>query len=150
MQFDTVIEAPVEKVWPQALKIGSWMTAHRLETVAGEPGKVDHFEQVFPRNLAADVPEPHYHFYGIAAAVPHQYIALEVFPERGGSYGKTRPWLMFDVLQFTDLGGRTRVTFLMIDVQLGKEAVPEAKHDGVADMIHGYFENLKRLVAKSG
>jgi hypothetical protein len=88
LHFDTVIETPVAKVWPQALKIGS--------------------------------------------------------------YGKTRPWLMFDVLQFTDLGGRTRLTFLMIDVQLGKEGAPESQHEGVGQMIRGYFENLKRLVATSG
>src|SRR5688572_7549822 len=102
--MDTVIDHPIEKVWREALKIGEWMNAHRLETLSGKAGAVGHFERVHPRNLPASTPEPHYHLYGIAHLVPLKLIALEVLPEKGGSYGETREWASFDSLLFADLG----------------------------------------------
>lgn len=151
LYVETIIDHPVEKVWPNALDIGSWMSAHRLETLAGEPCKIGHFERVYPGGLGADVPLPHHHLYGIVAIIPHKLIALEVFPERGGSYGVTKPWMSFDNILLTDLGDRTKVVFLMVDAHLG--AHDEEYHrrrqrevEGGRDLLNGYFENLRRLV----
>lgn len=150
---ETVIDAPAEKVWPHALNIGGWMTAHRLESLAGEAGKVGHFERVWPRDLDKDTPHPRYHLYGVAAIVPHRYIALEVMPEAGGSYGITREWMSFDGIFLNECGGKTRVMFHMIDAHLGKgdkdfHAKRKQEIDTFMDehMVK-FFENLKRLVS---
>lgn len=151
LYVEAIIDHPVEKVWPHALDIGSWMSAHGLETIAGEPGKVGHFERVLPRGVGADVPLPHYHLYGITEIIPLKLIVLEVFPERGGSYGVTKQWMSFDNILLTDLGGRTKVVFLMVDAHLGEH--DEEYHqrrkkevEGGRDLLNGYFENLRRLV----
>jgi hypothetical protein len=149
--LETVLDYPIEKVWPQALKIGSWMNAHRLETLAGEAGKVGHFERVHPLKIGADVPLPHYHLYGIEKIIPFKLIALEVLPEKGGSYGETRSWASFDSILFTDLGGKTQLTFYMIDVYQGKgdEAFhqrEDAKLERAGDLLKRYFDNLKQQV----
>jgi hypothetical protein len=151
--LETTIDHPVEKVWPHALNIGSWMSDHRLETIAGEAGKVGHFERVFPRKLATDVPQPHYHLYGVAEIIPRKLIVLEVFNETGGSYGKTREKTSFDAIHLTDIdGNRTQVGFLMIDMNLGKGdknfcARRKGEMEGIVrPMIERYFENLRQLV----
>lgn len=153
MHAETIIDHPVRKIWPHALNIGGWMTAHRLETLTGEPSKVGHFERVFPRNLADNTPKPHYHLYGVAEIIPLKLIALEVLPEDGGSYGNTREWMSFDSLLLTDMGQRTHLAFLMVDVHMGKggkEFHEQRKNEletSVREMLDGYFENLKQLIA---
>lgn len=152
---ETVIDHPVAKVWPQALRIESWMTDHRLETLSGTPGKVGHFERVYMREIAPTIPAPHYHLYGISEVIPLKCIALEVFPEKGGSYGNTREWMAFDSLLFTDIIDRTRVAFLQVHVNMGGEQKEDAaarqqrmKDEAVGrDRLERYFGNLKRLVA---
>jgi hypothetical protein len=115
------IDAPVETVFGFALRIGDWMDAHILESVDGVAGHVGHFERVFPRELPSGTGHPHHHVYGIAHIIPNRYIALEVMPERGGSYGETRPWTSFDGITLTDLGDAgTRVVFLLIDSHEGR------------------------------
>jgi hypothetical protein len=153
LHVETIIDHPVEKVWPCALNIGSWMSAHRLETIAGEPMNVGHFERVYPRNLGAEVPPPHYHLYGIAEIIPLKLIALEVLPEKGGSYGDAHEWVSFDNILLSDIGAKTQVTFLMVEIQLGKwdqrsRENRNAVLEGVRPMLEGYFENLKRLVER--
>lgn len=154
LYVDAVIDQPIDKVWPHALNIGSWMNKHDLETVAGEPGKVGHFQKVLPRGLGSDVPLPHYHLYGIAHIVPPKLIVLEVLPEKGGSYGKTRPKMTFDTISLTDLGGRTQIAYLLIEANLGKG--PEdfygrrkAEIESVRTTIESFFGNLQRLAANS-
>src|SRR5688572_20156382 len=110
---EVTLDHPVEMVWSHALKIGSWMSAHGLEAVAGEPGKVGHFERVFPHGLGPEVGLPHHHVYGIAHVIPHKYIALEVLPEKGGSYGNPRQWMSFDGILLVELGERTKLIFLL-------------------------------------
>lgn len=151
LYVEATFDCPIEKVWTQALDIPSWMTAHRLETIDGESGTVGHFVKVHPRNLAADTPSPHYHLYGIANLIPLKAIILEVFPEQGGSYGKTRPTICFDTILFTDLGGRTHVAVYLIDVQLEKgdeefRARRQVELEGSRAKLTGYFENLRRLL----
>jgi hypothetical protein len=151
MYGDTIIDHPVEKVWPHALNIEGWMSAHRLETLAGEPGKAGHFQRVYPRGIGDDVALPHYHLYGIAEVIPPKLIALEVFPEKGGSYGSTVPRLSFDYILLTDLGGKTHVIFAMVDITLQKDDVEfkkrqEREHEEGRERLAPYFDNLKRLV----
>lgn len=155
LYVETIINHPVERVWSHALNIGEWMSAHRLETIAGEPGQVGHFERVYPTGLGSDVPQPHYHLYGIAAIIAPKLIALEVFPEKGGSYGKTRQKLSFDTILLTDLGGKTHVAFHMVDVHPGKveadfAARRGAELEGVRRMLEQYFSNLRALVDAQG
>lgn len=152
MYVDATIDQPVERVWPHALNIGSWMNKHDLVTVAGEPGKIGHFQRVVPRGLAEDVPAPRYHLYGIAEVVPQKLIVLEVLPEKGGSYGKTRPKMTFDSIHLTDLGGRTRIAYVLIEVNLGKGdtdfcARRKAEIEAIRSVIEGFFQNLCRLAA---
>lgn len=151
LHAQTIIDHPIEKVWPHALDIGRWMNAHRLEPLAGEPGKVGRFERVHPKGLGEAVGKPHYHLYGIAQIIPHKLIALEVLPEKGGSYGSAREWMSFDSILFADLGGRTQLTFLMVDAHMGRgepgfHAKRTAELEQARGMLEGYFENLKRQV----
>jgi hypothetical protein len=151
LYFETVIDRPVTEIWPHVLNIGSWMSAHDLETLDGESGKVGHFERVHPRDLGSDVPPARYHLYGIAEIVPYKYLALEVMSEKGGSYGNAREWISLDGILFTDLGGRTQIVFLAIDVTPGKgdeefHKRQQAKlRDGRA-LLEQYFANLRKLV----
>lgn len=156
---ETVIDYPVEKVWPQALNIGGWMSDHRLATVDGTAGQVGHFERVFPRGIGEEVPLPHYHLYGITSVIPLKCISLEVIPERGGSYGNTRARMGFDTILLTDIGGKTRLTFLVIDVNLGRtepkegESLPSpagANDEKLHEMLERYFDNLKQRVGETG
>lgn len=155
LYVETVLDYPVEEVWPHALQIGKWMTDHRLETIAGEAGTVGHFERVFMRGVGPEVPEPHYHLYGIAEIIPLKLIAMEVFPEIGGSYGKTREWVMFDSMQFTDVGGRTHIGFLLVDMQVGrgeakgpqKRQDEEHEREMIRERLGRFFENLRQLVS---
>jgi hypothetical protein len=154
LYVETVIDQAVERVWPRALEIGRWMSAHRLETVSGQPTEVGHFERVYPRNLGPEVPEPHYHLYGIAHLIPFKLIVLEVFPEKGGSYGKTRAKLSFDSVLFTDLGGKTLVGFHMVDVHLEKRdagfhAQRAQELNAVRTLLESYFDNLRRLLEQA-
>jgi hypothetical protein len=154
---ETVIDQRIERVWQQALRIGDWMTDHRLETIAGKAGEIGHFERVYSCGITPEVPKPHYHLYGIAEIIPLKCIALEVFPERGGSYGDAKQWTAFDSILFSDLDGRTRVAFLQVHVST--EGNTDRADDAHADerreqqeatgreRLHRYFENLKRLVS---
>jgi hypothetical protein len=151
LYVDTTIDHSVGAIWPYALDIGSWMTAHRFESLAGEAGKAGHFVRVLPRGLGNEVPLPHHHLYGIAEIIPQKLIVLEVFPEKGGSYGNERPWVSFDSILFSDLGNTTKVIFLMIDVHLRKgdeEYLQRRKKeiDGARSLLNGYFNNLRMLV----
>jgi hypothetical protein len=149
---ETVIDQPIEKVWRHALDIGSWMSSHKLETLDGKRGEVGHFEKVSPHGVGPDVPLPHHHLYGIGAVIPMKFIGLEVLPEKGGSYG-TKDWVSFDGILFTDLGGKTHITFHMVDVHL-KKADPVALERRKAEIEAGrklmdrHFENLWRLVSE--
>jgi len=152
LYFDTTIDHPVEKVWPHALNIGSWMSAHGLETLNGRSGSVGHFERVYPRDLGSGVGLPHYHVYGVAHVVPLKYIALEVLPEKGGSYGNAREWMSFDGILLVGTGGTTRVIFLVIDVHIGKggkDSYERTKNELETEgrkLVEPYFENLRSLV----
>ena len=155
LYVDTVIDHPVESVWPHALNIGSWMNAHRLATIAGKAGEVGHFERVFPKGVGPEVGLPHYHLYGVTAVVPLKYIALEVLPEKGGSYGDEKEWMSFDGILLTDMGSRTHVALLMIDVQMGRRSEEERQRrkQEIAEgrtLVHQYFENLQQLVGRAG
>jgi hypothetical protein len=147
---ETDIDQPLEKVWPHALDIGSWMSSHELETLAGERGKVGYFEKVSPHGVGEEVPLPHHHLYGIGAVIPMKFIGLEVFAEKGGSYG-ARDWVSFDGLLFVDLGNKTRILFHMVDVHL-KKADPAALErrrteiEAGRQLMNRHFENLRRLV----
>lgn len=151
---ETVINQRVELIWPHALRIGNWMTDHRLETVAGEPGEIGYFERVYPSGIAADVPQPHYILYGIAEIIPFKCIALEVFPEKGGSLGDTTQWTSLDSILFSDLDGRTRVTFLQVHMTPNgnrtEGAHPQQSTEGqdtaFRERLNRYFDNLRRLV----
>ncbi len=153
--FETLIDSPVARVWPHALAIRAWMSDHRLETVSGEPGRVGHFERVYPRDVGAEVPLPHYHVYGLAEIIPHRLIALEVLNENGGSYGETREKFGFDSILLVDMGEKTKLIFFMIDVYTSKSPVRDAtaqqRHDReereLYDRVYRYFDNLKRNVA---
>jgi hypothetical protein len=151
--LDTVIDHPPEVVWPHASNIGSWMSDHRLVTLEGEPGRVGHFERVYA-DVGDEVPEPRSHVYGIAQLVPPTYIGLEVFSEKGGSFGDPREYISFDTILLTDIGGKTKLTFLVIDVRPGEQQpiseeareTEEALRAPMEDRARRYFDNLNRVV----
>lgn len=154
VHLEKILDYPVEKVWPHALNIESWMNAHRLVTIAGEPGKVGHFQRVHPRGLGEEVPLPHYHLYGIAEIIPLKLIVLEVLLEKGGSYGKTRQKMTFDSIHFTDLGGRTQIVYLLVEAHMGKGGADfcarrKLELQVVPKMFEGFFENLRKRVASA-
>lgn len=151
LYVDTVIDHPVETVWPHVLNIADWMVDHRLETLAGKPGEVGHFERVWPRDLGEEMPPPHYHLYGVAKVIPLKLIALEVFPEKGGSYGNRfypESFISFDNILLTDLADRTAVTLLMVgvskeDVAHSADPIPDKQR---ISTLRRYLDNLRALV----
>jgi hypothetical protein len=150
---DTVLDHPVERIWPHVVNISSWMTDHTLETLNGQTGSEGHFERVWAGDIDRETtPEPHYHYYGVSAVVPHKLLALEVFPEEGGSYGSMKDSVGFDAMLFTDLGdGRTKLSFLMIEVEPPEEGDKAAQewqdlHEVLTERISRYFDNLRELV----
>lgn len=152
--IETIIDHAVDKVWPHALDIPAWMTDHRIEPLAGEPGKSGHLAQVFSCDVGPETPKPHYHLFGIAHVIPFKLIALEVFPEKGGSYGDAHEWIAFDSILFTEIMGSTRIAFLQIHVHQdhapAKDAAARARDEQLMhERLTRYFENLKRLVAKA-
>lgn len=154
LYVETTIDHPVDRVWPHVLSIGSWMSAHRLQTVAGESGRVGHFERVYPQ-LASEGPPPPYHLYGVAEIIPKQLIVLEVFPEKGGSYGNARERMSFNTISLIALGSRTKVGYQMIDVHMGQggeEFCARRRRElgGVRELLRGYFENLRQQVERGG
>ena len=114
---ETFIDHPVEKVWPHVLDIGKWMNAHDLETISGESGKFGHLVKVMPHGIGDKTPLPHYHLYALAKIIPFKLIALEVFPEKNGSYGGDDKHTSIDTILLSDIGGnRTKVAFYLADV----------------------------------
>lgn len=150
----TTIPHPVARVWPHALNIGGWMSAHRLEPLAGEPGKVGFFERVYPAGLGDEFGYPRYHLYGITEIVEHKYIALEVFPEKGGSYGSNVERLSLDSILLTPVGDQTHLFFVMIDLTLSAfdddfRQRQAREHALGQALIRQYFDNLSTLVDAS-
>lgn len=154
---ETIIEQPLERVWERALRISDWMKDHRLEPLAGKAGEIGHFERVYSCGIGPDVPQPQYHLYGIAEIIPLRCIALEVFPERGGSYGDAKRWVAFDSILFSEVDGGTRVAFLQVHVHPdGRSDVVDDPHaverrkaeDATArKRLHRSFDNLRRLAS---
>jgi hypothetical protein len=147
LHFEAVIDAPLKKVWEKAVHIGQWMNDHKLETLSGKPGELGHFEKVLPRGMD-NVPMPRHHYYGIALLVPLKCISLEVFPEKGGSYGNPDQWQMFDHVLFNEVGGKTRIVLLMHEVHpgpAGAKARALGEEEVMRERLGKYVENLARL-----
>src|SRR5262249_54287311 len=95
------------------------------------------------------------HLYGVTQLVPPTYVGFETFSEKGGSYGDPREFLSFDSILLADVGGKTKLTFLVIEVKPGapqpiagdarklEEEFPRAAYE---DRARRYFDNLSRLV----
>src|SRR5690606_23420456 len=116
---ETVIDATIEEIWPHLVHIESWMSEYRLETLEGKAGEEGYFQRVFPP-VEDSMPPPHYHYYGIARIIPGKLVALETFREIGGSYGRTREGMNLDLITVTAIdGGRTKVSMLMVDIEIG-------------------------------
>lgn len=153
LHAEATIDRPVEAVWPSALDIGSWMSDYRLETIAGEPGKAGFLQRVHPPGIGETVPQPHYHLYGIAHIIPLKLIVLEVFPEKGGSYGKAEEKLSFDSIVLNDIGNVTTINMVVVDAMMGsrrKDSLKDLQSKEVAtrERLLSYFDNLRRLVER--
>jgi hypothetical protein len=155
---EQIIDHPVAKVWEHALDIAAWMSAnHEWEPIDGEPGTVGYFWKISPREhyVPGDepLPEPRYHMIGITKIIEHKLIEVEVFPEKGGSYGNRfmpEDDRGFGPLFFTDLGDKTCVTALIIHTA---HRTPDQPHpdtsvpdDVKAGPFAGHFDNLRKLV----
>jgi hypothetical protein len=136
-------------VWPHVIKIGTWMTDHRLETIDGQEATVGHFERVWPKDLDETTQEPQYHLYGIVKLIPERLVVLEVFPEKGGSYGDAfypPEFVNFDAILLTGCGDTTQVSFYGIEVFAEHD---DAYDEGIQVQINRYFDNLRELCESS-
>jgi hypothetical protein len=152
--FERTFPANVEQVWRQALRIGVWMNDHDLETLSGDAGQPGHFERVVPRNIEHRYPPPRYHYYGVAHLVPQKLIVLEVFPEKGGSYGIPKEYIGVDSILLTPLDDRnTRVAVLLSMITPGPAQASspsvEDEESTTRAQIERYFDNLDALVRMS-
>jgi hypothetical protein len=156
---EAVLDHPIEKVWEYALDLPLWMGAnHEWEPLAGETGKAGMLWRIWPRrhyvaekgmdpdNLAP----PRYHFVGIGKVIRHKLIGVEVWPERGGSYGAAidPSHRGLDSVLFTDLGERTNVRALFIAVEDPKpdQRVDTSEEEQVAANVMLHFENLQKVL----
>ena len=146
---DTVIDYPIDVVWPRAINIPAWMHDHvRYESVSGSPGEVGNLLRVLLRD-PGELPPPQYTLTGIAHIIPFKLITFEVFPEKGGSYGGEvfpSDYRGFDTFLFTDLGERTKVAFFVVSTSESKIAIPKSDEARVA-AVQKHFDNLRELIA---
>lgn len=155
---DVDIDQPIEKVWEQALNIPSWMGAnHEWEPLDGETGKPGMLYRIWPRRhylvengVEGECPPPHFHFVGIAKVIRHKLIGVEVWPEKGGSYGGLveSSHKGLDNLVFTDLGGRTNIKGLFIAVEDPKpeQHIDTSEEENIAANVMLHFDNLRKLL----
>jgi hypothetical protein len=156
---DADFDHPIETVWEQALDIPSWMGAnHEWEPVTGETGKPGMLYRLWPRKhylvesgVEGECPPPHFHFVGIARVIRHKLIGVEVWPEKGGSYGGLveASHKGLDSLVFTDLGGgRTNVKGLFIAVEDRKpdQHIDTSEEENIAANVMLHFDNLRKVI----
>jgi len=153
---EAVIDHPAENVWPYAVDLPLWMPAnHEWEPIAGETGKVGMLYRLWPRKHYVggdECPPPHYHWVGIAKLIKHKLIGVEVWTEKGGSYGDRfvpPSYRGLDNILLTDLGdGRTNVRGLFIatmDPEPGQEL--DTNDEAVtADNVMLHFDNLRKVI----
>jgi hypothetical protein len=147
-ELEILIERPVSQVWNQFVDLSTWVTSHRIETVAGEAGKLGSVTRV--TDLTAEefgCPPPYHHYCKIIKLVPHQQYVLKTYSEKGGSYGMEMK--CFDDTRFVALNGKTQVIF-NIFAEMEGDAValdPAAMNlDGSQDGMLKNLQNLKRIV----
>jgi hypothetical protein len=148
LYVETIIDHPIEKVWPHALLIDKWANNnHRYETVVDTGGGVGHLWRLYYQSVPEGTPEPHYSFTGITYVIPHKLVGYEVFPEKGGSYGGMIPldYRGFDTMVVDDLGGRTKVAVLVISTSENPIDVGRSDEDRAA-AFYAHFDNLRTLV----
>jgi hypothetical protein len=151
---ETVLDHPVETVWPVALDLPLWMNAnHEWEQIAGEQGKPGVLYRLWPRHhyVGDDCPPPHYHWVGIAKVIRPKIIGVEVWAEKGGSYGDRfvpPSYKGLDNLILTDLGGRTHMCGLFIAVTdpQADQQVDATEDQAPAANVQTHFDNLKRAL----
>lgn len=116
-EVEITIDRPVREVWRQFLDIGSWVTSHDIELVAGSKDAVGGITKVsFRKAKEIGMPEPHHHYCKIIKLIPERQYVLKTYHEKGGSYG----WeiVAFDDTRLFDTGGKTRITFnLLIEMK---------------------------------
>ena len=109
---DTVIDAPIEKVWPHALNTRAWLNDLHTETVFGEVGTVGHIERVTPPgSLDDDLSLRNYHYDKLTEVIPNRLFTLKVFFEKGGSYCGLNT-MSFDTFMLSEDNGKTRVSMI--------------------------------------
>jgi hypothetical protein len=155
---DADIDHPVEKVWEYAVDLPSWMGAnHEWEPVAGETGKPGMLWRIWPRRhyvvesgLEEECPPPRFHWVGIAKVIRHKLIGVEVWSEKGGSYGAALDPSHngLDSLVLTDLGGRTNIKGLFIAVEDPKpdQHIDTSEEENIAANVMLHFDNLRKLI----
>ena len=150
---ETIIDAPIEKVWPHALNTRGWLNDLHTETVAGEVGKVGHIERVtHPSKIDDDLSLRNYHYDKLIEVVPNKLFTLKVFSEKGGSYGGLEN-MSFDTFILTENNGKTKVSLVYnaehprdgktdLEIQAGNEAGKK----GFDKRFVNFWMKLKNLV----
>ena len=110
---ETVIEYPIEKVWPHILNINGWLIDDEFitQTVSGEEGEVGHIVKMVRLGVSDETPLPHYHFYKLTEVIPNKLFTLKGFSEEGGSYGLPEK-LGFETFILTEDNGNARVSLI--------------------------------------
>jgi hypothetical protein len=156
---EAFLEHPIEKVWEYAVDLPLWMGAnHEWEPLAGETGKAGMLWRIWPRRHYAaengmdpdNVPPPRYHFVGITKVIRHKLLGIEVWTEKGGSYGTAidPSHRGLDSVLFTDLGNRTNARALFIGVEKPKpeQTLDTSDEEQVAANVMLHFQNLEKLL----
>ena len=154
---DTVIEYPIEKVWPHAFNINSWLVGGGFDsqTMAGEQGKAGHLIKILAHGMGDETPRPHYHFCKLTEVIPHRLFTIKGFSEEGGSYGRPQH-RSYENFLLTEENGHTRVSLIynverLIETAEDKdriEAIVRDEKKTFANM-DTYWDKLKQLVKSS-
>ena len=150
----TIIDHPVEKVWPHLLDFSSWMTDFEAKPIIG--GRILHREgEVLKVTNTAAVKaklETPYHFSKTLKIRPLEQVGIKVFTAEGGSYGGAN-YQGVDTLSVVDLGGKTLVIFnVYAEFQLPpmteeeRQVRDEQGTAGMEEKILRYWGNLNSLV----
>lgn len=145
-EIEVTIDRPVAEVWEKYLDIASWVTSHRIEDAAGEPGSVGSITRVyFDEKIAAeiDMPHPRYHYCKIIKLEPLKHYLLKTYSEKGGSYGSRIT--AFDNAKFEEINGKTHIIFTIFAEIISEEFAKNPELKSLETSREGMMENLNNL-----
>lgn len=149
-QARTLIDRPIDEVWPHLLNMEAWMKDFAIQSVEGEKNRVGELRKVLPRAEpgAMGVEEIHAFYFRTLKVTPCAELAYKAYtPHRGEEYS-------FTGVEVLRLQAVHSATVVMLDVYLefqSERLAERALNDFVHQVKEGagaiWERNFQRLSA---